>query len=181
MDDSVAIPILQIALFDPIDEVRLLAYSMLNTKEKSLSSSIQTHLTQLKREVLSKPEQAVKHHYIAEAYWELAYLGLEQGQAKIHVLETANHYAMLALSFFTTNGDLYFLRAKIFLELAQYPQAAENFTLAQGYGMSEERLAPYQAELAFAEHRLADVSYFMQKIKQSGDNVTLSDMVNQWI
>lgn len=38
MVDKEAIPILRVALLDPVEEVRLLAYSMLNKKEKKLIS-----------------------------------------------------------------------------------------------------------------------------------------------
>ncbi len=181
MSDQTAIPILQIALLDTVDEVRLLAYSMLNTKEKKISNNIQQKLNQLKNETSSTLEQANIRHYIAEAYWELAYLGLEQGQARIHVLETANQYAIAASDVFDTDIELYFLRGRISLELAQYEAAEANFKQAQRYGMPEERLLPYQAELAFAEHRLDDLRHCIQKIQQSEDQYTLSDIINQWI
>ncbi len=181
MSDQEAIPILQIALLDPIDEVRLLAYSMLNTKEKKISNLIQKNLNLLKDSNLTKIERASKHHYIAESYWELAYLGLEQGQAKIHVLEAANEHAISASEFFITDIELYFLRGRITLELGLYEQTAENFRLAQRYGMAEEKLAPYQAELAFAQRRFDDVAYFIKRVNQFSEKNTLTNMVNQWL
>lgn len=181
MNDQETVPILQIALLDPIDEVRLLAYSMLNAKEKKISSLIQKNLNLLNNPALSDSDRATKHHYIAEAYWELAYLGLEQGQAKLHVLEAANQHVLKALDYFKTDVELYFLRGRINLELSQYAETAENFRMALEYGMPVEKVAPYLAELAFAERRFNDVSQFMQLIKQSTDKQTLSNMVNQWL
>lgn len=181
MDDHNTIPILQIALLDPIDEVRLLAYSMLNNKEKKISALIQKNLQQLADPELEQSEIASLHHHIAEAYWELAYLGLEQGLAKVYVLEAANQHIQNALEVFNTDADLYFLRGRINLELSHYPEAATNFRLAAYYGISEEKLIPYQAELAFAERRFEDVSHLMGKIKRSTDKNTLSKMVNQWL
>lgn len=181
MEDVDAIPILKIAMLDPFDEVRLLAYSMLNSKEKKISGIIQKNMYLLKNTAFSKEEEASRHHYIAEAYWELAYLGLEQGHARIHILEVAKQHTIKALSIFKTDIELYFLMGKIALQLGQYREAAENLQLAAQYGMPEERLAPYNAELAFNERRMGDVSQYIKKIKNSTDKNILSAMVNQWL
>lgn len=181
ISDQNAIPILQIALKDPVDEVRLLAYSMLNTKEKKLSAAIQTHLNELtSTAALSEMEKAGKYHYVAECYWELSFLGLEQGEAKVHVLKTADYFVAKALKTLIRDAELYFLKARIALELAQYQLAKSNFRLARKFGMPVEKLAPYQAELAFAEKRYAEVQYFMQHAKKSGEKNRLTDMVKQW-
>lgn len=182
MNNQEAIPILQIALLDPIDEIRLLAYSMLNNKEKKISAAIQSNLNSLAEDsTLSLQEKATKYHYVAESYWELAYLGLEQGQAKIHVLKAANYYVTEALKVYIADSELYFLSARISLELAQYEQAKENFNMATQCGMSKQKLAPYQAELAFAERRFDDVRFYMQQAKYTAEKNTLSDMVKQWL
>lgn len=182
MNNQDAIPILQIALLDPIDEIRLLAYSMLNTKEKKISASIQSNLNILAEvNTLSAHDKAIKYHYIAESYWELSYLGLEQGQAKIHVLKAAYYYVTEALKVFAADSELYFLRGRISLELAQYAQANENFTMAIELGMSKQKMAPYQAELAFSERRFDQVKHYMQQAKYTAEKGTLTDMVKQWL
>ncbi len=181
MDSLESIPILKIALLDPIDEIRLLAYSMLNNKEKQFSAAIQNHLNDLESDVNFSPrEQATKLSYIAEAYWELSYLGLEQGQAKIHILQQAELYATEALKTLTSDYALYVLRGRVALELGKYPQASRDFALAIKYGASQEKLASYQAELAFAERRFQEVRDYMQYAKSIAEKSTFLGIAKQW-
>lgn len=182
ISDQEAVPILQIALKDPIDEVRLLAYSMLNAKEKKLSAAIQSSLNELNDQAaVSEIEKANKYYYVAECYWELSFLGLEQGEAKVHVLKTADYFVTKALKILTHEAELYFLKARIALEIEQYQLAKSNFKLARKFGMAPEKLSPYQAELAFAEKRYAEVQFFMQQINKSNEKNTLTDMAKQWL
>ncbi len=182
MDSLDSIPILKIALLDPIDEIRLLAYSMLNNKEKQFSAAIQSHLSALESDVqYSAREQATKQSYIAEAYWELSYLGLEQGQTKIHILQQADFYATMALKTLKSDCALYILRGRVALELGKYSQAKKDFALAIKYGASQEKLASYQAELAFAERRFQEVREYMLNTQLIAERSTLSGMAKQWL
>ena len=75
-----AIPILKLALADPSDDVRLLAYSMLDKQETDINQRIQSSLEQLPG---AAPQKAgALHATLARWYWELAYLGLAQGSVQ---------------------------------------------------------------------------------------------------
>jgi len=76
MTDQEAIPILKMALLDPVDEVRLLAYSMLDKKEKNIGHAIHQQIQTLDNSA-SNPVRV--HLRLAESYWELSYLGLVTG------------------------------------------------------------------------------------------------------
>ena len=71
-----AIPILKLALRDPADDVRLLAYSMLDKQESEINLRIEAALRQLAAE---GAHRTALHDALARWYWELAYLGLAQG------------------------------------------------------------------------------------------------------
>jgi hypothetical protein len=147
MLDKEAIPILKVALLDPVDEVRLLAYSMLDKKEKILGRQITTQLEALK----DKPSEKhiAEHMSLAEAYWELSYLGLVHGQAQIHILQDAYTHIQKVVMHRTTDADAYFLQARITLALNLYDIAEDSLDHVVELDLNTKRTNSYQKELAF--------------------------------
>lgn len=87
LTDREAVSILQEALKDPSDDVRLLAYSMLEQKEKHLTTRAQS----LKK-LLGQPDHPDRNlltRRLAHTWWEVAYLGLAQGGLRQYYLENA--------------------------------------------------------------------------------------------
>ena len=141
-----AVPILKLALADPSDDVRLLAYSMLDKQESDINLRIQVTLGKL----AEAPDQAAGalHGALARWYWELAYLGLAQGSVLEHVLNQASKHAEQGLRAGEC-GELFLLAGRIALERRDIPRAEQLLEQAQANGMGAAQVLPFRAELAF--------------------------------
>lgn len=152
MRDHTAVPILNQALADPIDEVRLLAYSMLQAREKKISARITAAQAQLDRG--AAPAWQARRR-LAMENWELAYLGFVQGAALDHVLEQARVHAEAALAEIPGEAPnrlgLLLLLGRILLRKNQPGEAREALLLSLEAGQSREAVLPYLAEALFLE------------------------------
>jgi hypothetical protein len=181
MRDDKAIPILKIGLRDPVDEVRLLAYSMLDNKEKKIDLKIHQSLLHFSDKKLDSVSAAVIHQMLAESYWELSYLLLVQGQAKVHILKSAYHHANEALKVCGTDAGLNLLHARLALNLGLFKEATQALDQAEKYGMPIVKLAPWRAELAFARRRFEEVTQHVEAIDEAAKkNIILAGVYKQW-
>lgn len=80
---------------DPVDDVRLLAYAMLDNSEKKLASRILALTEALPG--LPAHRRNASHKAIAGLCWELVYHRLVQGAVRQHWLETAQRHIEFAL------------------------------------------------------------------------------------
>lgn len=149
-----AVPILKLALADPSDDVRLLAYSMLDKQESDINLHIQTALSQLATS--AGRAAGTLHGTLARWYWELAYLGLAQGSVLDHVLNQASEHAEQALQA-GEGGELFLLAGRIALELRDIERAQRLLEQAQVHGIDAAQILPFQAELAFEAGRYYDI------------------------
>ncbi len=178
MTDEDAIPILRVALLDPVDEVRLLAYSMLDKKGKYIDHTISLNLAKLKEQSVNASRV---HLNLAESYWEQSYLGLVSGQAKECALKDAYKHILLALEGDTENSSSYFLQARIALALNDYPLAKYSFEQALALGIPVDRIAPYQAELAFMTGQFDQIKRYIADMDTTvKNNNVISGIVKQW-
>nr|WP_150304243.1 HEAT repeat domain-containing protein [Pseudomonas saliphila] len=154
MTGQSAVPILKLALRDPVDDVRLLAYSMLDQQETRINERIEALLTRLT--IAQGRQKAALHAALARWYWELAYLGLAQGSVLKHVLMQARDHVESALQI-SSNPELELLGARIALEQG-LPQEARLFLRrAEQGGIAAEKLTPFRAEAAFLATEYAEV------------------------
>lgn len=154
MSGKDSIPILKLALRDPADDVRLLAYSMLDQQESQINQRIEKTLTQLQN--APKAEHASLHSTLARWYWELAYMGLAQGSVLEHVLNQARDHVELALSL-GAGDDMHLLAARVAMEQGLLDMASGHLRAAEAAGLAQEKIAPFKAEIAFMQGRYADV------------------------
>lgn len=180
MRDQEAIPILRLALKDAVDDVRLLAYSMLSGKEQVINARIKEQLSRLQQETdLTLSTQL--HHRIAQDYWELAYLGLAEGEVLSHVLNTAREHIEAALELRTDAPGLHFLRGRILLHQGHIKGARDAFTKAQSMGLPAVEVLPYLAEVAFCERRFQDVRTALRALDPlARTHPTLSSVADYW-
>tara|TARA_Y100000748_G_scaffold294532_1_gene285282 strand:- start:4708 stop:5688 length:981 start_codon:yes stop_codon:yes gene_type:complete len=158
MPGNDAVPVLKLALRDPEDDVRLLAYSMLDQRENRINQHIE-RLLERQAETPSAGTRAV----LAGWYWELAYLGLAQGGVLQHVLQQALEHADAALRS-EPSGDLAVLAGRIQIARGQAAEARRYLEQAADLGVGTTRLAPLLAEVAFLEHRYSEVVNQLQRI-----------------
>lgn len=154
MRSKEAIPILKLALRDPSDDVRLLAYSMLDQRESRINQRIEHALADM--ENVSTDRKLALHAQLARWYWELAYVGLAQGSVLDHVLQQAWGHVTSALVS-NTSGELHLLAGRIAMEQGNLDEAMAQFDLSAQTGMDAVQLAPYRAEIAFLRQRYEEI------------------------
>ena len=151
--------ILQDVLFDSDDEIRLLAFGLINTLEKELSKKIHNSIEQIK--VSSSIQQLAKlKKKLALDYWELIYNQLVQIELMDFTLDKALTYTQDALKYCSKDTDLLVLQGKIYLKQNQLEQALKLFIAAIDLGAPEHRVLPYLAEIYFIKkqwHSLLEI------------------------
>lgn len=163
MPSKDSIPILKLALRDPADDVRLLAYSMLDRQESDINHRIQVSLQQLDGAIGT--HKAAIHATLARWYWELAYLGLAQGSVLEHVLKQAREHVNDALAL-GADDDSHLLAGRIAMELGDLDLAERHLLGAEADGIDVEKLLPYRAEIAFARGEFAAVAEQLRQLPE---------------
>ncbi len=105
---------------DPVDDVRLLAYAMLDNSEKKLADRILALTEALPETPAGRRNDS--HKTIAALCWELVYHRLVQGAVRQHWLETARRHIEVVLmpaAHASGNGSATFARVAM-------PRAAES-------------------------------------------------------
>ncbi|MCQ1056964.1 hypothetical protein LRP52_02615 [Photobacterium sp. ZSDE20] len=138
-----AVPLLQLALKDLIDDVRLLAYASLENIETQINESIS--LT--KKQFEYKPS-ASKAFDIAQQYWELCYLGIAEGILRNHYLEQAENYLNQSNSI-KLSASTNLLLGRVLLEQKRPTEAVPVLKAAMDGGLLLKQVAPYLAEASF--------------------------------
>lgn len=150
--DPMAVALLWRALRDPDEDVRLLAHALLESKSRQADGRIH----QLYGELEAAPAsgRAPIHRRLAFEHWELAWLGLAQGDCLAHALEAARRHALVALDGEPRPAPLHFLLARIALRRGEVGGATAALRRAAELGLPASLLAPYLAEAAFLARRL---------------------------
>ncbi|WP_417357047.1 tetratricopeptide repeat protein [Gallaecimonas pentaromativorans] len=178
MPDQEAIPILRLALKDLEDDVRLLAYSLLDGKENSINKQINQLQTQLK-----DPTQQAQHwrfnRQLAEKFWELSYLGLAQGELRQYVLSRAAQYAQASIEQHPTTATEVFL-GRVYLALGRYQEAQPLFERAADTTIARRHVMPYLAEIAFYQRRYDDCRAHLAALPPQANGSALQQLREYW-
>jgi hypothetical protein len=141
-----ALPLLRTALGDASEDVRLLAYAILERREKALRASIERKL------------ETSDAYELAHDHWELVHGGFVEGELAQRTLQLAAEHARdalerIRLDIGAPDGSLSVLLARIELRRGETAGAARALELAARAGVAGSTLAPLHAELAFIERR----------------------------
>ncbi|MBN3790122.1 lipopolysaccharide N-acetylglucosaminyl transferase [Burkholderia sp. Ac-20353] len=151
-----ASPILHALLNDPADDVRLLAYGMLDKSEKRVTQQIGIARAKLSRR-LSDDERYRVDKTLAELYCELVYARLVDGDVFRNALEQADAHAARALHHRPGDGALWRLRGRLAFEADRLDDAEAMLTQAITCGYPRMRVLPYLAEIAYRRRDYAAV------------------------
>jgi hypothetical protein len=146
-----AIALARLALTDPEDEVRLLAYTLLSVQEEKLQKHIDVLTKQL---ATAAPDCRLRFHKaLAHTYWEAAYLGLSTGSMESFMLESAFQHAEAALRLAPLDPGLRLLLGRILLREGKLDQSALAFNQAGELGIALCKVTPFLNEVAFMQTR----------------------------
>lgn len=178
LEDQQAVPLLRLALKDPDDEVRLLAYALLNRKEKAIEARMREQHALTADDA---PERLfLRHKALAHDYWELAHLGDPHGDALVSLCARAHEHVQAALKLRPHDGGLQFLAGQIFLVQMQLDAASEAFGAAQRCGIDARQSAAMLAEIAFRRQRYADVPRHLAQAGSGGRQFALDKLSSYW-
>lgn len=163
MNDQHAIPILNVALKDPVDDVRLLAYAILDNKERKIFARIKEGNQRL-TQATSDERRVTVHRALGRDYWELAYLGLAQGEVLIQVLKAAHEHMNAVLAIQPDDPGAYQMLGRIYLKQGDPHRAHAAFVKATELGLGERSIIPYLAEVAFELRAFEQVREHMQSL-----------------
>lgn len=176
----VSSPLLQNMLGDASDDIRLVAYGLLDSREKKITAQIHAELVNL-RSAESRELRLVGLRHLAELYWEMIYAGLAQGDLRTHALNQALYYADAALNIEQQDTGLLFLKGRILLETKRYEEALMILGSAVSHGLPESRALPYIVEIAFNRRDYKTVQSLLSRL--AGYQVTpiMKSAINFWV
>lgn len=137
-------------LADPADDVRLLAYGILDGKEKKITQRI-VELRGRLDEAPDEQARAQMHQQVAELYQELIYQNLVQGDLLNYSCAQMREHAKAALAINPEQPGLWFMLVRLELMTGNAAGSAEALQNAHEHGFSRTRLLPYLAELSYLE------------------------------
>lgn len=176
----VSSPLLQDMLGDASDDIRLVAYGLLDSREKKITAQIHRELVNL-RSAESRELRLVGLRHLAELYWEMIYAGLAQGDLRIHALNQALFYADSALKLASQDTGLLFLKGRILLESKMYEEARQILELAMTHGLPESRALPYIVEIAFNRRDFATVQTLLARLSVYQLTPIMKNAIHFWV
>lgn len=179
-----ASPLLRSVLSDPSEDLRLLAYGMLDSMEKRINSNIDVELTALElaqQETGKVSIRTLAHtQRLSDLYWELIYQKLVQGDLRKHAVQESLRYCEWALSEESGNAQLWLRRGQLLHAQQRREEAGRAYEQARALGLPATRVLPYQAELCFDRKDFAEARSFMQELGKWNALPRLRPVVDYW-
>ena len=178
MPPRIANPLLQDMLGDPADEIRLVAYGMLDDQEKGINQHIHEEVEKL-RDATSDELRLISFRRLAELYWELVYAGLVHGDVRDHAVTETDRYLDQAMRIAPDDAGLWFLKGKILL-MRRDPAAEAAFHRAVANGLQESRVLSYLGEIAYERRDFAEVQRIFSSLNEGQYAPRLKPAVRYW-
>lgn len=161
MADQFGIPILKRALRDEDEEVRLLAFALLDQQESDFNTLINQYYSELAR--ASVQHATILHKRLASLYWELAYLRLVEGNIEQHALRKSREHCEAAL---VNDNDpaTHFLLGRVALKTGDTMLSEHHIGLARDGQYPLSDCIPYLAECAFRRRDFAAVTALLEQL-----------------
>ncbi|APD11236.1 hypothetical protein UC34_11450 [Pandoraea vervacti] len=147
-------------LADPVEEVRLLAYGILDGLEKRIMQQV---FAMRERHATAQDDDERAHACVrlAQLYWELIYQDLVRGEVLRFTLARVEHFAREAIEQREDDASMWYLLGRCAL-LRENPDVAEmHLRQAQFHSFPTERLLPWLAEAAFQKRRYDRVAQLL--------------------
>lgn len=148
-------------LADEADEIRLLAFNILEQQERFISEDIEQLLKLLDTDKLSEEIRAKFEKNLALHYWELVYRHLIFSELEHSIIEKALSYALSALRILPEDATLWVLLGKIFIRLKKFPEAEEAFNKTLFFNVPPSQVLPYLAEIKYNQRDYLAVKKYL--------------------
>ncbi|MFM0598327.1 MULTISPECIES: sugar ABC transporter permease [Paraburkholderia] len=176
-------PLLQGMLADPLDDIRLLAYGILDNREKALTQRILVERPKLDRKLhpeLNDTDRRRANKTLAELYSELIYEHLVTGDVYRNAADQADGFAIAALDADPDDASLWRLRGRLALDRRELDNADTMLQRAIDCGFPRERMLPYLAEAAYLRRDFARVRRLLREMDSHAGGSTLHAVLAFW-
>jgi hypothetical protein len=163
---------------NPMDEIRLMAFSMISKMEKQLNDKIHELNLRLKDNDLSEEKKAKIYFELAQVYWDFVFFHIVDKEFENYAIEKALFYAEEGLKL-KKDFIPYFLIGRIYLRLKDYKKAKEYLELAFNFKEFRYKVIPYLAECYFYERNFKKVKNLFSQLDLSLD-VKVSFLKQFW-
>ena len=173
-------PILEDLLGDATDDVRLVAFGMLDSEEKKISDRIHRERKILKSDLTPAQRYTCLCH-LAELHWELVYSSLASGDLAKHILGEAREYLDAAFAIGEKPGSgILVLRGRILLAQGELGLAEQSLINAIMQGHPHISVLPYLSEIAFRRRDFAVIRGFMEHFTDLQGDSRLKGIADLW-
>ena len=159
-----ALPLLQKAIQDSDEQVRLLAQTHFNQIIATLEGRVKT----LEAELAAPPRHLNKLLLLAEQYHELVYLGLATDETQTIYLGRALELLEEAARNAPENTSVRFLLVKCALKSSQLDKARAGIEFLRKKGWQAEILGPWEAEIAYLARDWETLATLLQRLDTTG-------------
>ncbi len=183
---KVASPLLRDLLSDSSEDIRLLAYGMLDAQEKRINQLIHQASQEFaaERGVAGNATMSLACLQAAERlsdlYWELIYQELALGDLRRYAIAESLRYCDMVLAERSDNAALNLRRGRLLHELGEAAAAEQAYERARSLGMPATRILPYLAELRFDAGDYPAVRRLIAELGQWGALPRLRPVINYW-
>lgn len=166
MRPKAAVPLLQSLLADPSEDIRLLAYSMVDAWEKDITRQIHEARARLAeaREGDDRAPLVNALRQLAELHWLQVDTGLARGDLRRFALEQAQKLCEDVLVLDAYVPSVWQLYARVLIELDQLAAAARALNLARKVRMPLQEIWPLMAQIAWLRRDLDGVRKYMARL-----------------
>ena len=176
----VASPLLRDVLTDPTEDIRLLAYGMLDNKEKRINQAIDEELKKFGMADRQTQAGQAAARRLSDLYWELVYQELAQGDLRDHALDRSRHYCEIALEGTPDDAALNLRLGQLLSASGQAEPATTAYYKALALGLPSTRVLPYLAELRFNQGKFADARRLMNELEAWDSLPRLQPIIAFW-
>jgi hypothetical protein len=166
-------------LTDKSEDLRLVAFGLLDKTEKTIFSRIHQELTLLNKTV--DDENKIEHwRQLAYIYWELVYQQAAVGDVLDFAMDQVRVYATEALFQEERDGGMWSLLGQVNFQTKDYEVARYCFGRALTYGLPESRIVPYMAEVLFAQRDYSNLQILLSIQTSLVDLAALQPVLEYW-
>lgn len=178
MPGRVTAGLLRDSLGDSFEDIRLLAYGILDQKEKDITRKIERTLKLLER--AGDTRRYRLNRYLAELYWELGYQDLVRGDILALTLERAAYFADAALAHAPEDASLWLLRGRVQLAQDSDGEAYQSLVMARRYGSPATRINPWLAEIAIRRRQYPRARALMAEVEGQASFSVIGKATRYW-
>lgn len=175
----VASPLLRDVLSDPAEDIRLLAYGMLDNQEKRINRAIDEEL-ELFEQAATEPLRLTSAQRLSDLYWELVYQQLALGDLRQYAIDESLRYCEMVLAGHPASAAMYLRRGRLRHELRDYATAEADYRQALDLGLPATRVLPYLAEVRFEQRDYAGARRLVEDLSSWSSLPRLRPILDYW-